>query len=181
MTDTISVIGIDPGTHFTGIALVEIRNGLLYLEHVETVDANRLNNDTVTLQYLHDERFTRIIGITSYVKDFVVNTSPHFVCCEKNHLSKFPQAGLVLGELISSIRYAIYNELPYLRFELAEASAVKKNIGVKGNSGNKLDMTEAVLNQNLNINSNIDIAALDEHSIDAIAIALFKCYDLIDI
>ena len=56
---------------------------------------------------------------------------------------------------------------------------MKKNIGVKGNSGDKDLMTTAVLNNpNIIFNDDIDTESLSEHAIDAIAIGYSVLNDL---
>lgn len=176
--NNIKIIAIDPGTHFTGLCYLTVNNNIISIEHVETIEALLLDDNTLS-NYLHGSTWTRIINLSNYISSFAQKINPDYFCSEKNYISLNVHSGLTIGELITAVRTQVYLFNPYIRFEIFEASSVKKNIGVKGTSGDKEDVKNAILNLNLQNNSNIDLNLLDEHSIDAIAVGLFKCFNLI--
>ncbi len=171
----IRVIAIDPGAINCGIAIMDMDyTGAINLVYVNTITTQHYLKSVKDIVQMHGERFARNTIIGRIVTELMLTYNPRVVACEAAYLSHYPEAFKALVETITTLKNTIFNYDESIHFHLLEASVVKANLNVKGDSGDKSLMLNALLAKTL-INCSVDLNTLDEHSIDAIAIGICQC------
>lgn len=169
--EPLRVLAIDPGSYSTGIALFtwdyqqcEIRvNEAFTLKFSDTVARYRMvrehTGDRIArLHHLEDE-------LTEIFNDF----KPHLVIAESNYMGRFADAFATLVECVAVIRNVLYRYDPTLPLLQVDPPTAKKDAGVVGRKSEKIDVAIA-LKKRSDIKWDVDIDALDEHSVDAVAV-----------
>jgi hypothetical protein len=96
-------------------------------------------------------------------------------------MGRFPQAFAALTECLTAIRRAVLRYDDFKPLLLVDPPTAKLAVGVKGKGSVKDDVKQGVLSlRNLLNPDNIDIQNLDEHSIDAIAVAMSRAKFILD-
>lgn len=167
------IIGLDPGSDTFGISIMKI--GIEKLDILETlawtVSGKKLSNGDF-VSTIHGDRVGRIYALNNYLLDLFNAYSPFIIATESPFInSSFPQAGIALTEVLAAIRNAVYLYDRFKELHLVPPSLVKNAIGAKGN-GDKDAVKNSLLKITcLNYNGTVAMSDLDEHSIDAIAVA----------
>lgn len=179
--DNISVIGIDPGSHTLGIAIVSfnLTDRSLSVVSAHTVDADKLltfyPQDIVDI---HGERRSRLIALQSYLLDYFTSANPDIIVSESPFMGMRVSAFETLTECCAALREAVYQYKQNKPLVMVSPTEAKKAVGVKGKGTTKEDVRAGVLAiPNLRFLNGITINALDEHAVDAIAVAYSKCVD----
>ncbi len=162
-------LSIDPGNMLgTTINAITPDNQWCVL-HTHTTNVNALiyHKFPRELIELQGERLFREIVTTEIVQKFATDWGVNIVVSESPYMGRFPQAFATLTECMVAIRKACYNYNAYMNFDTIDPSTIKKSVGVKGNSGDKELMREAVRKIT---NNSVPVDIMDEHSIDSIAI-----------
>lgn len=175
------IIGIDPGSDTLGIAFMELNllEGKLHLVKVETLQGHR--NARIDPEYakIHGDRAARLRSHYRILIKVFESYRPHVVISEAPFMARHAAAYAALVECVTYIRFAlgIYDrELP---LDVIDPPTVKKTVGAMGNA-DKEQVRAALLKMRVFDNPNeINMEALDEHSIDAIAVALVKAIPLL--
>ncbi len=176
------IIGIDPGSSALGVAVLD-----LYLDDltVELVDARTFNaakgirDYDVLVQYQH-ERFARLQYMSDSLSGYIYAMRPNGVASESPYMGRFPAAFRALSECLLIIHQAVVAYDPYTRLHMIDPMTVKAAVGVvsKGYKNKaalaKEHVRNAVLGLTLSNPNNIPMDQLDEHSIDAIAVAMAR-------
>jgi Holliday junction resolvasome RuvABC endonuclease subunit len=162
------ILAIDPGTRHTGFSIVHYTlNKPPELLFVETLN---IDHELDTLKYvntLHGERFCRILAVCKQFSKLLLAYVPNLIACEQCYYSGIANPFATLTSLICALKLEAYNIDESLEFHMVEPSIVKQYVGVKGNTGDKELMRNAVSKLDM---VNLDVNILDEHSIDSIAI-----------
>lgn len=175
------VIGIDPGTDTLGAAGLDIdlHTGKFTLVDAHTLHASRMLKYYRDTELVHGSRFARLHGLELALGEYFEDMQPHSIISESPYMGQRATPFAALTECLTSIRRAVraYNgRLPLLEVDPARAKA---RIGVSGKSGDKSLMQAAVIGlSDIQNPYGVDLQILDEHSIDAIAIAYFRACDL---
>lgn len=184
---TFRIVAMDPGTDTLGLSLLEI--DLCYMRtqiaQVHTFRGSQLQKLFPVISEIHGDRTARLMAHEENIFQFLHYANPHSVVTEGPYMGRFPAAFAALTECVSAIRRAVIRYDQFMPLHVIDPSTIKKNMGVKGTSGDKLAMTKALiakLNEPASdlINpSNIDIAALDDHSVDSICVGYLHARNII--
>jgi len=121
------------------------------------------------------DKFARIECHKQNIKRIFSEINPSVVVCESPfYNSRRPNAFAALTDVVGAIRYACFEYSALLSLELVDPPTAKIAVGAKGN-GKKEQILEAILKLgNLAYKGIRPLETLDEHEIDAIAIAYWK-------
>lgn len=171
-------LSIDPGTNTIGTAINAVTTeGEWVLLHAHTTHIG------VCIPHLFDSedilkhgmRIYRALAVERAIYRMCDAWSVNHVVSESPYMNKFATAFAALTECLLSIRRGCLLYDSKIAFTLIDPSTIKVSVGVKGNSGDKKLMSDAVLKI---AGQFIDVSCLDEHSVDAIAAgyAYYKTY-----
>ncbi len=169
------VLSIDPGTNHLGYAIMDVdyanSHEPIALVEVGTLNAAVLSRPYTTLLEVHGEKVTKLYALEQAIKRILEAFKPDIIVSESPYMGSFPQAYAALVECLKTIRSALIEHNPCMPLHIIDPASIKAAVGVSGKSGNKGLMTEAVaglVSKNAII-TDVDIATLDEHSVDSIA------------
>lgn len=173
------VMGIDPGTDTLGVGLVSIdletqaitlTDGLTFTAHQQLVHSESLIE---VLGYRH----TRLLKLSEALKRCIGHIQPHAIICEAPYLGRFPQAYGALVECLAMIRSVVFAYDPGLMLHTIDPASAKAALGVSGQSQQKLDVREALVNHP-RLQPHVDFNQLDEHAFDALLVACYHVQSL---
>lgn len=169
-----NVVAFDPGSDTTGVAVVTINPST-----AEIISATAWTLRTAKIKafggfspYFHTERECKLGNLFIEVQSIMEVSRPWAVGCEAPFFNRLmPSAYGSLTEVVTIIQSACMGFNPYTRFELLSPQSVKKSVGVAGKKGKDV-MRDAVLADTpMSSKLLVDINTLDEHAIDALAVA----------
>lgn len=177
---SLRILSIDPGTQNLGVcfAIARLGDKQFEVQNVETIDIDRLvnivNSELVEDYSKYPVMYNSVYRLTS---ELIIQFQPDWVICESPYMnSRFPLPYAILTLCTQAIHTAVKNYSTSIGFSMIDPASVKKQIGVKGNTGDKEAVKKAVLN-NPFIKSNLLLTDIDEHSSDAIAIGYYGFID----
>lgn len=167
------IVGIDPGSETLGVCV-------LYFD-VITFKINRIIPKTYTgsklpvdpmLSLMHNDRVSRIKAHEDNLVSVYTQHSPIAIVSEAPFYNpRRPNAYGVLVEVICAIRNSIIRYSDTMCFYQVDPASVKRAIGAKGNADkDAVRCSIGHLSEIIGALS-VPIQSLDEHSIDAIAVA----------
>lgn len=170
---SLRIMGIDPGTENLGMSLgvcdFRVPSYNIIEGHTFNVKSliHKSNEYLVNYQSRNIAMYRSVYELTyQLMHDY----QPDLVICESPYMDKrFPQSYMLLSLCVQSVQQAVKDYSIFIHFETIDPASAKKGVGAKGNSGDKDQMREAVLN-NSHIKSNLNLNDFDEHTIDSIAI-----------
>lgn len=166
-------IGIDPGTYNLGVAVGE-NDGVsdkLKIVYATTFDISRMIKRHENVIEIHGERVARLYTVQKSLAHFFNSWKPMLITSEGPYLARHAQPYAALVECVSAIRRGVIDYKHNMPLYVIDPATIKTHVKVSGKSGDKSLMRKAIQNQtNLDVSA-IDIDSLDEHSVDAIAIA----------
>lgn len=168
------VVGIDPGTETLGFGVLDLylTTGEVRIAHAETLDLVKLVSDFRHEEKVHGARTARLMALEERLFIYFEHYQPHAICSESPYMGRFPQAFAALTECVSFVRRAVVRYDRYMPLELVDPPTAKKAVGVVVKRGiTKDDVKIALEKLALNCADGVDLQALDEHSIDALAVA----------
>ena len=173
--DIAKIVGIDPGTETLGIAIIHFNIFTFKIVKCEAATykgSQLLSNDWT--RSIFGDRYTRIEAHRHNLYKLLEQEQPLIIGCESPFISRrFPQAGLALTEIVSGIRAAVRLHDLWKPCYLVSPPEAKKAVGAKV-SKDKGAVKRAILQiPAISKTCTTPINALDEHSIDALAIAYF--------
>lgn len=174
--DNIRIIAIDPGSNCCGMSILELNPETLEVEIVrsETVNAKDVIGHYKHLEELLGARLCRNLGYMDYLSFLLKKWRIDYVVVEGAYAGRFIKAFEALTEQLSCFKIAVRNFDKRMTFLMLEASAIKKNMGVKGNSGDKTLMHKALLaDKSFTYCDSLDIHNLDEHAVDSCCVGLY--------
>jgi Holliday junction resolvasome RuvABC endonuclease subunit len=170
------IIGIDPGTETLGVSVLDVSltTNQIVLQYVSTYTATQLIR-LFHLQWIsqvHGDRIARLKAHEENLYSLFTTFRPHEIVSESPYLGRFPAAYAALVECMSVIRSAVMRYDFRMPLHTLDPPTVKTRLGVSGKSGDKTHMREGLLRlPDLENPQRIPIELLDEHSIDAMAVA----------
>lgn len=180
------IVGIDPASKLMGVSVIDLHldTRQAVLLHAQTFNAEHLIRNYQPVISVHGERTARLMAIEDTLHGFFHYWEPHCIISESPYMGRFPQAFATLTECVTAIRRATYRYDPYLPLRMVDPMTAKAAVGVstKGRAKvgkgkhRKTDLTKddvkvGLLLQPLHNPNGIDIQQLDEHSVDATAVA----------
>ena len=185
-SSVVSLIGIDPGTDTLGVANIYFDVQTLQIVSTQARTFHGAKDSKGSwIADVHGDRWGRIESHHTRLLQLFNDYRPLEVACEAPFINRRqPQAGLALTEVVALIRHALLRHDSWKRLHMLDPPTVKNAVGVSGRTGGpdgKKLMRTAVLGMPwLNYNGEIPIEELDEHSIDAIAVAYCRYITLLD-
>ena len=181
-----SIIGIDPGTDTLGVANIyfDIPTMRIVSTQAQTLKGAKCAAGSWTSE-INGDRWGRIESHYETLGHIFNHYQPLEIACEAPFINRRqPQAGLALTEVVAMIKHAVIRYDSWKRLYMIDPPTVKNAVGVLGRAGGpegKMLMRTAVLAMPvLNYNGEIPLEQLDEHSIDAIAVAYCRFKNLLD-
>ena len=177
-SDTVSIVGIDPGTQNLGVAvlLINIVSFKIVYSEAWTIVGSRLAGKDSWAEELHGARFSRIAALEQNLLNIFRHFRPLEIACESPFYSqRHPQAFGALTEVICGVRNAVINYDQWKYLHLIDPPSVKQAVGAKGNAQKEIIKEKILQLTELCYSGNIPIQFLDEHSIDALAVG-YSCY-----
>lgn len=173
MTEYLRLIGVDPGTEFCGICVIDhdtegTIDSLLPL----TLNSNKIYLPEANNREIHHgERFVRIMKITTAFKELLLYHNPNAVACEAPFFHQLhPTAFAPLVETVFALRNTVMDFNPQIPFFLYPPRLVKK-VFAKDSFANKEQMRAALSNnQELMNKLPCSITSISEHAVDAIGV-----------
>lgn len=173
---TVAVMGVDPGTTTLGVGIIYFDALTFEMTRSEayTFNGGKLpGSDWVEAIESHKRR--RILALQHNFSQMLERVNPLAVACESNYMNiSRPSAYGPLVEIVSALRDALYRYDKWRPLYMVTPGEVKNAVGAKGGAG-KDPVKEGMLEQpDLVRTCRMDIISLDEHSVDALAVAYSK-------
>lgn len=168
-------VSFDPGTGSLGVAVIDYNRelGTHLVEYATTFQIDRLYKQNKLISETSGDRVAKLRTVRQAINRVLQAWEPAFVASEAPYMGRFPQAYAALVECVDAIRQGTQLFNPFATLLTIDPATVKKTVGVSGKSGDKEAMRKALANRkNLVFDSTVELAALDEHAVDAIAIGI---------
>lgn len=169
---TYRMVGIDPGSRETGFSVIDydITNKTKHVVYADTLFSEKRFPMFTSYRKEYGEIQTRLMIINNHIGSIISEYKPNGFTYELAHYRGIVNAYRSLIECITSMRgYIVSNNIPF--YEIS-ASVVKSTIGVSGQSNDKSEMALAIQKiAGIQFATSINLPSLDQHSVDAIAIA----------
>lgn len=170
----ISVVGIDPGTSTLGTSVlwIDLNTMGIISSSAKTFRGDRLQDEESWLGALHGDRFSRICALEGALLHLFTHVKPYLIASEAPFISmRQPQAYGALTEVMCAIQNAVMFYDAWKPLYRIDPPSVKKAVGAAGNA-DKHAVKQAVLQlRDLNYAGDTPLELLDEHSVDALAVA----------
>lgn len=175
-----TIVGIDPGTDTVGVAILKFDLTTFQIVGVDaqTLHGSKLNKSNIWMSELHGDRASRIYHLQENLESIFNFVQPMDIVAESPFFSRRrPQAYAALTEIVTAIRFAVMRHDGWKQLLLVDPPSVKVAVGAEVQGG-KESVRQALLKilPELHYCGMIPFLQLDEHSIDAIAIALWRFY-----
>lgn len=172
--DDVRIVGIDPGSTKLGYTRLSFSavTGQIIQTQARTITGNRSLGMDELMILTHSERFARIHALCNELFRLFHEDQPNYIVCESPFYNpKMPMAYGVLVEVLSAIRNMVWTYHPHMTFDLIDPSSAKNAVGASGGAKKEV-MQKAILGMSgLKYVGTIPQHLIDEHSIDAIAVA----------
>lgn len=168
-----SILAIDPGTDTLGLACIQFdcRTGLIVGSEAQTYKGSRMAKHS-WVGDVHGDRFARINAHRINLARLLNTIQPAFLASESPFFSRAqPQAYGALTEVVYALRLTIFEYDPLMEVQLIDPPSVKNAVGAKGNADKESVRTYVLSLDDLKYKGRVPIDVLDEHSIDALAVA----------
>lgn len=172
----VSILGLDPGTNTLGLGWINFDVSSLQIVNTQSLllIADKMRPDPWYAE-IHCDRHSRlkvlgenILQMLHYVRPVcIVTESPFF------NPSR-PNAFAALIETVEMIRQAVSQFDSYKSLNYIDPPSVKRAVGAAGNAKKEEVQRRVIMVEELNYQGSVPLASLDEHSIDAIAVAYSK-------
>lgn len=175
------VVGFDPGSSNLGFSLVEntLDGKPSTVKDSFTVKLKDTKLGYSSIGEQHGSRIVRLMIMQDEVLNLLRTHKPHAVVIESNYLGKFATSFAALVECVFVIRQAVYDYDPFMQLYLVDPTTVKINTGMKKVKGTDKEDVRRHLRACENLEWDIDIDSLDEHAVDASAIAYYYVTQLL--
>lgn len=172
------IIGIDPGTDTLGASVLELdlADHSISIVTSQTFHGSQLIRGYREMEDTYGARFARLYVLENLLVEAFCEERPHSIISESPYFnSRRPQAYGALVEAMAMINRAVHRYCSRMPLLTVDPASNKANLKVSGKSGDKDLMKKAVLNRADILNPrHIKLEALDEHSIDSLAVAYYR-------
>lgn len=170
----VKIVGLDPGSVSLGVGVfnIDLTNFRIVSSDAWTLNGSKLLGKESWIESTHGSRVGRIASLEEELLGIFMRVQPNAIASESPFFnSRFPQAYGALTEVMCTIRRAVMHYDLWTPLHLIDPPTVKMAVGVKGNA-DKDQMKVAVGNlAEIQYRGIIPFEQLDEHSIDALAVA----------
>lgn len=166
-----SILSIDPGTETLGLGCIEfdVQTLEIHGSEAKTFKGSKLAVEWV--EQVHGGRFSRIHGHSRNLARILNIVDPAFLASESPFFSRaHPQAYGALTEIVYALRLTVFQHNPLLEIKYIDPPTVKNAVGAKGNADKDAVRNSVLALTGLNYAGRLPLAALDEHSIDSLAV-----------
>lgn len=174
-SNNINIVGIDPGTTCTGVAILTIDVSTMKIVRTKamTFNSDKMLSEDEYLTEPHSERMCKIIAQKNNLIRLFRYHLPSYICCESPFFNRLrPSAFGPLMEILSAIQMASVEYNPLVKFTLYPPSIIKKALGGSGLANKDAVRNQLLLRDDLEYNGDYPLDKLDEHSLDAIAVGI---------
>lgn len=169
--NTFNILGIDPGTDTIGFSVITIDIDSLEVVSVKawTVKASKLLDEQSLEVQIHSTRFSRLKIISNIFEDILYSFTPTIVVSEAPFFNRLrPSAYAPLVETVFILQKTLNNWDDYKPLYMCDPPTVKKAIGASARADKHAVKVAIKTLEELKV---IDFETLDEHSVDATAVA----------
>lgn len=170
----VKFIGIDPGTSAPGVCVMSYSVPKKQIVRVAAhcFDLERLSRRSNDSGY-QNPRYLRLQVFRGILKDIFKTERPLKIASEHPYINpRTPGAVIPLAECLFMTEQEVHAYDPHLCLERIDPSSIKNSVGVKGNSGDKHAMTEAIKKISAIMDVLVmDIETMDNNAVDSIAVA----------
>lgn len=167
-------LGLDPGTHHLGWAVMDVvwsTSQLLWVDAGTLEAQHYAENDLVVERY--GTRTANIDHLIVQLDHLIATLDPDVIMVERPFYHRFrPAAFEALVEVLTRIQLSARAHCPYREFIGYEPRMIKKTIGVQDIHHKQAVRTVLLNHAELATVLARPLSSLDEHAIDAIAICL---------
>jgi Holliday junction resolvasome RuvABC endonuclease subunit len=167
------IVGIDPGTENLGVGLVwfNIDNYDIVKCASNTYRGSRLAGSDWS-EAIHGARYRRIEALMWNLSILFNREKPIVIGSESAFINvRRPQAYGALTEVVTAIRHTVQSYDLFRPLYMVPPSTVKNAIGCKGNADKEAVKNSVLKIEKLTSTCESEIALMDEHSVDALAVA----------
>jgi Holliday junction resolvasome RuvABC endonuclease subunit len=176
-SNLVTLVGIDPGSETLGFAVlfIDIASMIIESSHAMTLTGSKLAGKDSWNSIIHGDRASRIFAHEEKLLELFNYYQPLVICSEAPFINnRFPMAGIALTEVLCGIKSAVIRYDVWKELYVIPPSVVKRAVGAPGNADKHVMKEKVTHLAELNYNGNVPIHLLDEHSIDALAVAYGK-------
>jgi len=172
---TLKIVGMDPGVTTFGLCLLTVSIPDL---QVLSVQAQTLRLDKIswthTNMLIHGFRLAKIMALQRLLTEYYHNVQPDVIATESPYINpQRPDAYGALMEVMTHVRMAVVHYDRCMTLQKVTPSQVKNAVGAKGGS-DKISVQEGITQVEELKNKFLPaVEGLDEHSIDASAVAYY--------
>lgn len=174
---TVGILSIDTGSISLGVSysVFDYRTGIQQVVISTTFKIQSvINHGDCRFNTAATTNMQKTDAIYNVIRSMCHTYQPDIVVAEASFLGRFPTAFASLTLALNAIERACYDYDADVGYATIDPITVKNSIGVKGKGTDKEDMRRAVqAHPSIHLGV-IDLALLDEHAIDSIAIGY--CY-----
>lgn len=183
--EPLRVVSIDPGTETMGVSLLGLHPITLEQSYIEafTMRGSVVNYYWGNVLHDGDGRDSRLLGLEGQLLNYFIRVQPHIVVYEDNYLGASPQSFKALVEACMCIKHAIWKYNPYLASYTVKPNQAKSTVGAIPKKGMSKDERKELVRQGLLRYQTLQVPreillALDEHSVDAVAVGAYALEEL---
>ena len=172
--NTTLILGIDPGSNNVGFCLMYVNLPSGTIEHTVAWSVNLQKTDFYSFENALSigDKVERINALHLYMLDILNQYNPCFLVSEQPFSNKkYPGTGLVLAEVFSAIKVAISRYNPCKQLHILPPKSAKKQMGDANADKHKMRLLVGSILGHINLSRDTGFERLDEHAIDAIAMA----------
>jgi Holliday junction resolvasome RuvABC endonuclease subunit len=169
----ISIVGIDPGTTTLGTSVLWVDLSIMKIvaSQAMTIRADRLYAESWTGS-LFGDRTARVLGLEGELLYLFQGVQPFMIVSESPFISmRQPQAYGALTEAMCAIKSAVMRFDIWKPLYTIDPPRVKQGVGAPGNADKDTVKRHVLALPDLCWSGDVPLAQLDEHSIDALAVA----------
>lgn len=166
--------GIDPGTTCLGIAHLKVNIETLDIieTFAETYDVSKMVSDKSWMSTVHSYRTARIYKLKELLLKNFNKLQPSVIACESPFFNKkFPGAFQPLVEVLTIIKDAVITYSVWQPLFMIDPSSIKNSVKASGAAKKDAMKIAVCALTDINYVGETPLEQLDEHSIDAIAVA----------
>jgi len=171
-----TILGLDPGTNNLGLGWVQADLGDLRIQstHSQLLVAEKMRPNPYIAQAMGD-RHARLHVLQQNLLEMLFYLRPVCVVSESPFFNpRRPNAYEALVQTVDMIKHALYRYDDQMTLTFIDPPSVKKAVGASGNAKKEEVQSRIVKVEELNYSGSVPLSQLDEHSIDAIAVAYAK-------
>lgn len=184
---TVNIVGLDPGSDTLGVGILEFDLETLQIvsTHALTLNGSRNGRGSFVTE-IHGDRYGRIASHQEGLTRIFERVNPIAIVSESPFMSRRrPMAYGALTEVVCAERAAVLAFDKWKPLVMIDPPTVKRAVGVSGKTGGpegKKLMLQAllVLAPTLHYEGDVPLNRLDEHSIDALAVAYCHYVQLLE-